>query len=352
MSHVNHNITETFIKTYVYKTLHDIKENPRRSTRNVVDFALNFAKGRFQKNFLEAAQKMLTNKSSAYFHLVQDIAEHADEKKIITFGTNIGYTSCTLGAKTIRELEQEYHCNIPWSLTLITDMEENPSAITSYSQTISQGEALGIYTWLLFAKNNPKLLLPLVKAYPDSAFVLFCHGEDITEDFIEAAQPLNNLMFAVQYDSFASRACRKLRENSFLYSLYFRYHEEDAGTITNGELLSSAEALHPAFTFVLADTDCPKPVQDAIYSYVLQTRNSQKYATIPMDLVYDNHYIDSVISDEACTAAFDSRGNLIHSGCFSVHEDCNLFRHKLSEIFRLAFPKNAETELSENAVNA
>lgn len=334
-------MTEAFIKTYVRKTLHDIKENPRRSTRNLVDFALNFANGRFQKAFLEAAQKLLCCSSSAYYDLIQDTVRHAEEEKILTFGMNIGYASCTLGAGTIRHIEEEQHFNVPWSLTLITDLEKDPLALSSYRQVLKQGKALGIYTWLLFAGNHPRELLPLVKENPDCAFILFCQGEDITQELITEAEPIHNLMFSIAFDRAAATACNVLRRSRFLYSLHFSYRKEDAGMVTSGGLLSCAETCHPIFTFLLPEADCPEEIQQVIYTYIQDARNGQKYATIPVDLIYDNRYIDSIISNEPCTAAFDSGGALLTSGRRMTDQDYNLFCRRLLEIFRQAYPKTA-----------
>lgn len=41
------------IETIVKKALRDIKDSPERSIRNLVDMALHFSDGRFQRNFLK-----------------------------------------------------------------------------------------------------------------------------------------------------------------------------------------------------------------------------------------------------------------------------------------------------------
>lgn len=50
----------------VKRTLKDIKDNPERSIRNLVDMALQFSGGRFQQDFFTTAQTMLQNENSAY----------------------------------------------------------------------------------------------------------------------------------------------------------------------------------------------------------------------------------------------------------------------------------------------
>ena len=86
----------------IRRTLKSMKESPERTIRNLVDLGLNFSNGRFQTRFLKAAQEMLHNQKSAYYSLVKHVAASVDHDLLTTFGVNLGYNSCTLGAKRIR----------------------------------------------------------------------------------------------------------------------------------------------------------------------------------------------------------------------------------------------------------
>ena len=55
------------IKTFVRTALKDADESPERCTRNLVDMALHFSKGRFQQEF-QMAEKL----PSHFVELVQD----------------------------------------------------------------------------------------------------------------------------------------------------------------------------------------------------------------------------------------------------------------------------------------
>lgn len=79
--------------------LKSIKNDPERGARNLVDLAMQFSEGRFQKNFFSAAQTMLQNENSAYYGLIRDIATYTDETRLFTFGMNLGYNGCTVGVK-------------------------------------------------------------------------------------------------------------------------------------------------------------------------------------------------------------------------------------------------------------
>lgn len=334
----NNNMSEILIKTLVKKSLSDIKESPGRNVRNLIDMALNFSNGRFQKCFFANAQKMLQNQHSAYYKLIQDIAFHVDEDRILTFGMNIGYTSCTAGAAAIRRLEQELKFNIPWSLTFVSGLKDNPGAAQNYQSIMQQGKELGIYTWLIFSAGSAKQLLPLIKNHAECAVILFCEAAEITEDLLDEAEPLHHLMFAVRYGELADTTCDMLRQRKFLYSVYIAYQAEDAGLITSGGLLRCVEPLHPAFTFFAPADSCPENVRRSVCHYVQDARYSQNYPTIPLDLIYDNRTIDSIISNDSCTACFDMEGNLHATFRTANRQSYNLFQNELRYIFEHSFP--------------
>ena len=53
---MNEKIARILVETAVRKTIRDIQQDPRRSMRNLMDMALNFAGGRFQQRFFEKAR--------------------------------------------------------------------------------------------------------------------------------------------------------------------------------------------------------------------------------------------------------------------------------------------------------
>ena len=140
----------------VKRTLKDIKDNPERSIRNLVDMALQFSGGRFQQDFFTTAQTMLQNENSAYYRLVRDIVSHADTDRLYTFGMNLGYNGCTAGAQRIRENEKKLECNIPWTVAIQMDSEHFEEKEKQYQITIQAGEKLGIYVWMLFCMKQPQ----------------------------------------------------------------------------------------------------------------------------------------------------------------------------------------------------
>ena len=116
-------MSRILVGTFVKRMLKEIRESPERNTRNLVDMALQFSRGRFQQHFFGAAQTMLQKEDSGYYALVRDTVAWADLDRLYTFGMNLGYNGCTAGARRIRENEKRLGCNIPRTILLELDTE-------------------------------------------------------------------------------------------------------------------------------------------------------------------------------------------------------------------------------------
>lgn len=336
-------VNRVLIETTVRRALKNIQDSPERSFRNLVDLGLTVLYGRFTQHFLNTVQEMLQSNNSAYFQLIRDIVSNVNHDNLVKFGVNIGYNGCTLGAKKIREIEAEQNFDIPWSIFLDIDVDEFAAHEQQYDSLISQGEELGIYTWILWMPEKIYKVLPLIEKHSDCAFVLCCLPESIDASTVEDFSSIDNLMIAVRYGEDASDACALLRENHRLYSVYVPYSEDDAPSIENGEIYSCTEVVHPAFTILKAEKDCPIEIQKQIYTSVEKARESQKYQTVPWDACYDNQYIDSIISDSVCSAGVDRNGCFISLCDQIIRDKYNVFTENLKDVLKAAFPKKHVT---------
>ncbi|MDO4340957.1 MAG: hypothetical protein Q4C91_23220 [Eubacteriales bacterium] len=329
---MENSMSRIFIETIIKRTLRNIKDNPERGIRNLIDMALQFSEGRFQKDFFTAAQTMLQNENSAYYDLVRNVVNRTDSDRLLTFGMNLGYNGCTIGAQRIRENEEKFHCNIPWAITLLIDEEHFENNNQKYHAIIREGEFLGIYVWMLFPVWHPEKILSLAEKHPDSAFCIFCRAEDITGLFLDEVSMLHNVMVLVRYEENSSAVFDLLRREKLLYSAWYPYGQKDTEAIINGDLFSSIAQCAPAFTVLLPEKKCPEIIRKLVYKTVKQTRSEQLYPTLIWEFQGDNDLIDAIISDDACSVYFDANGNLctldqeIESPCH------NLFQNTLSDI--------------------
>lgn len=332
-------MTRVLVESTVRRTLKTIQDSPERATRNLVDLGLQFSNGRFQTRLLSQTQKMLQNTKSAYYDLVKNIVSAVDHDIITTFGVNLGYNSCTKGARLIREIEGEKGFNIPWALNLAVNEEKMEEEPDFYPSVLCQGKALGIYTYLLFISGYPEKVIPMIEKEPDCAFILFLRGHQISQSFIKKMKTVKNVMVSVYTNEDMQGACQKLRDAKLLYAVYHRYTEQDKENILSGNWLQSVLPVHPAFAFLRTDFSCASQTQDEVYQYVTAVRDEQQVPLIIMDIKKDTLMIDQVISDGECMVGFDVDGSLrTHEG-FRRDEQYNIFHHPLEEILQMASKK-------------
>lgn len=326
-------ISRMLVEITVRNSLKSIKDDPERGIRKLVDMALQFSGGRFQQDFFSTAQTMLQNEDSAYYDLLREVIQYTDTERLFTFGMNLGYNGCTVGARRIRENEEKMACDIPWALILQMDTEHFEQHEQLYHKRILEGQRLGVYVWMLFTGRRPEKLLGLAREHVDSAFCIFCRPEDLSAQFLEEVAELRNVMLVVRFDENISDVFQTLRSMGLLYSVWYPYGTEDLPHIENGDLFSCTQQYSPLFTVLLAEPDCPEEVQDAVHQIVKQCRGDQTYHTLPWELQRDTRMIDAVISDDACSVYFDKAGEFHIRDKRPGYQRMNLFQNSLSEIF-------------------
>ncbi|MCD7837615.1 MAG: hypothetical protein LUG65_01735 [Clostridiales bacterium] len=339
-----HSVNRTLIETFVRQKLKELREDPDRCTRTLVDMALRFSTGRFQKDFFQAAQIMLENENNDYYALIQDAATHVDQEHLLTFGMNVGYNSCTAGARIIRGVEARQGFNVPWTVTLLTDSDRYPAMEQTYHSLVEQGKELGIYTWIFYSNEKPELLLPLMESQPDCAFALFSDAEQLSGSFLNRAAELKNLMLVVKYTDRAEECCRQLRQRQMLYGIYLPYRRAEARQVVRESSLQDVSSLHPGVTIFLSLEPDIEAEATFDYQFVLAARNEQKYRTIPFEMWGDLRRIDSIISGEAVVVVFDGEGRLYRIGSDKLEQSLSFLEMPLADILKVAFPRQQEPE--------
>lgn len=333
-------LNKILIESMLKKAVKDIHISPGRTIRNLVDLAVNFSRGRFQKRFLCSIQEMLQNPNSKYYQLLTDIVSNVDIDLLIKFGMNLGYNGCTKGAKLIREIEAEKGFNIPWALILNVNPEKLEAEPETYPEILRQGVSLGIHVYCLGIRTgNPEKLIPVFEGRPDCAFVIFLNGHQITEKFLESVKENQNVMISVYNDKSAADTCAKLREHRLLYAVQQRYTEKDREEILSGKWIDSVLPLHPQCAFLVPDTVCGEEIRREVDQYVTTVRKEQKYPVLFMETVADMWKIDSIISEDACVVGFEKNGNVCTYKEIREEKAYNIFENSMEDILRVAAKK-------------
>lgn len=326
------------VKTLVSKAIRDIKTDPQRTVRNLVDMALQFADSRFQHQFFSAASKILSDEYSGYYALATETLAKVNEEALLTVSMNLGYNSLYCGCKYIRSHEAADGYNIPWTVALSVCDGRSQDRL---HEIIAQGEELGIRTWHLFSKKKGIYdCLSIAAEHSGSAFICFCEADELDMSVLDIATETHNAILLVPYDKDADVACSLLREGGILFGLYCTYGDEDADAIESGALVQDMEQLYPAVCVFKPQMGCSEACRERVYRWIKDIRLNQKFRTILWELYEDMLLVDEVISDEPCWVGFDSEGQL-HTHKGKCHNsDWNIFQHDLQDILRKSFPRS------------
>lgn len=341
MARTKKDTNQILIEAAIHGSMRGIERAPERTIRNLVDLALNFSNGRFQRNFLTNAQTMLKNKKSAYYDLLRNAIADADHDTLATFGLNVGYIGCTKGGRQIRAIKEEQRYNVPWTMSLVISGASWAAHRERYFSAVDEARQIGTHVFLLHAADAFPGLEALVKEYEDCAFVLFVAPEQVTPPWLDAFEPLHNLMIAVNTAGNYPTACELLRNRRFLYALFHAYSPADAPRILDGSWTESMRPVRAYFLFFQPETDVPLETRVQVYQYITDVRKLQSYPAFLMDLTRDSVMIDRIISENSRTVTFlpDGSLRLADGNALSLEEErhpaeLNLFSTSVSDILR------------------
>lgn len=335
------------IRSAVKKGTRDIKDEPRRGARNLVELGEMFSTGQSQLSFFSLAMNQLADENSAYFRIVNQIVQTMDEETLLTFGINLGYHALIHGGGIIRCIEQREGFNVPWCLMIeLGDGATLPSL--DVNNIINQGKELGIYCYLLYVDaNDPHLeqLFSMLHAQTDCAFLLFLHPSTLTDTALEALQGLHNAIPVLDMDEVSDddlrRAIDRLSNVNCLAAGFTR-QDKVASAQRSHEMLLYAEGigLH-SLVFLRTEKHRPSSEDDA-YQRFVALRENLDIPVLPIDLYGDLAHANRAISADTCLALIRRNGS---STFFNVDRNeivkgKNIQEFSLQEILEQAMPKH------------
>ena len=327
-------IAYTMIKSAVDKGIRDIRENPGRGIRSLVDLGSLFADGRFQKLFFSAAAQELRNDQSIYYRMVERVVCGTRPDHLSVFSMNLGYNSWTLGARTIRRIEDKKGFNIPWCIQLCPEQGVDAGWMP---KVIAQGKALGIYTYLFYLEEAFADLGPvctLAEEEPDCAFILFLHPSRIIADFDRLAALPNAWIFIdmdpANPEAVQAAAARLLEEQCLIGGFIKALNDDEIS------ILSAMEWCHTLgltfFTFINTKRD-PHSLISGEARCVPPLRAQPQYPVFPIDLFTDLAQIDCNISTEACLTVVMGDGTVLTQDPDQSSNAYNITTNSLADIF-------------------
>lgn len=330
-------ITTTMIETAINKGIRDIKDNPKRGIRNLVDLANHFANSPFQKNILELMQTMLSNLNSPYYRIVSYLVNNVDNNILKTFGINIAYYSWTNGAKIIRKSEENLECCIPWTIVFdLKEKERKEYLNLNINHIIKQGKELGIYTYMFFSHSIDDLEC-FIKDNPDCAFILFISPHMIEEESISKMKSYRNIFFSILYEGSNDTIKFKniinlLHANNSLFGVYSFYGDENREDILSNKWVNDVININSPFGILIESKNCSKETALLVHEYIFNSKTNQKHSAFLVDLWEDIARIKRYISTDSCKLDIEENSN----SClfkFDSSLNPNIDKQPLYEVF-------------------
>lgn len=338
-------LSRIMLETAIDRGLKEIELKSKRGIRNLVDLGDHFAKGRFQKDFYNIAQRMLANEDSPYYQLVFDTVQNVDHNILKTFGINIGLNSWTYGARKIRQYEKEEGHNVPWTIIFdLINSKDNTLSSSKISNIIQEGKALGLYSYIFFLGDNKdklKELIEIFKSNKDCAFILFIAPILLEEEYILELKNIGNTILSLNIrdkNSIFDRQVNLLKKNKLLFGVHMSYHDNDAKIILNDTWIKDVINLNCTFAFLIPSLECNHGNVDYISKYIRDAKTNQKYPVFLIDFFEDIAHVDKTISVESCLMKILDDGTVITS-CNINEDKFNINNMTLKEVFSKTMTK-------------
>lgn len=334
------------IRTAVMKGIRDMKENPKRGIRNLVELGEMFAGGRSQKDFFEGLLAQLRDENSAYYQIVARIVRQADAAALANFGINLGYNALSHGASIIRRVEETEGFNVPWCLTIDCGRERLLLPF-DLEAVMEEGMELGIYCYLIqvdAAYPGLDEMMQMLGERKECAILLFCGPETIDDAFCKALAGARHIAAFMNMDGDAAgqdaAAARLLATGNvcggFSRAPGLRAEDVSAALLERPERLGL-----PVMAFAREREPHP-PKGDEVGRGFTRLRAHLEVPVLPVDLYGDLVHADRAISDEACLVDILGDGRLVLLDAEQNRKvtGLNIHERSLREALRAAAPKN------------
>ncbi len=306
------NISRIMVEIAVRQALKNrSKQSFRRSLRTLVEYGEHFSSGPFQSRFFILVQQMLRDEHHPYYLLAERAWDQVDKRYLEHFCLNMGYESWTRGAATIRALEAEMNCNIPWCLTI---ERSAPTGETLPEEQICalmrQGMEMGIYAYFLVdCQLNAGLIRRLASGHSACALICLTLDSRLTPQALAQLDDATNLMLVPVLDGETFVSAPLLRERRRLYGLCTCYRSmEDARRLAQEGGLACPGDPDCMLHFFYPDHGCPQEICDAVDAQLLQLKEHPLNAQFPVELSRDLRRIDQIISTDDCALSVSSAG--------------------------------------------
>ncbi len=313
---VGNPIVVKMIESTIDKTIREIKTNPAKGVKSIVDLAKRFASSPVQKDLAITLETMLGNPTSPYHTIIPSLINHVNSKTLKTYIMNMAHNSWSHGGKKIQQYKRVYNHNIPWTITFDFRPETDSKLSTNtLLDIVEQGKKLGIYTYLIYT-NDFNDFAPIIKRNPDVAFMLFLPPEIITTKNIYQLASYSNTFFSVLYQPGINTRAFKLTtnllfENQLLFGSYSYYNNDNIDYILKNRWIDEVALSSSPFALLIQSPNISQTNASLIHDYIYNSKLNQQHHLLLVDLYEDIAKIGNQLSAIPRIITITSSGSII-----------------------------------------
>lgn len=298
------NITRAIIDATVDRSLREIDEDPNRSIRKLTDMGRHFSTGRFLDQIYEIMQDLLRNDNSPYYTAIRNLLRNCGRSTLKEFGINVGYNSLTFGGKIIRSLEKEKPFSIPWCIVMRINPSESDSInADDLSHIVSQGNELGIYTYLIRCGGKISSMDSLFETFaanPLSAFICLLPDGELSKSQLNLIRECKNTLFMFQAGAeYSEENVTHFKQQKSLFGSYDYYGDDTITQWTEGRRAEEFLPYSASFVIVVPDDHCSTATIGKMSRLVKRLRTEPEYPFVIFEQQTDVMEIGRIVTDNA-----------------------------------------------------
>ncbi|NLC65325.1 MAG: hypothetical protein GX752_00125 [Clostridium sp.] len=335
---MHNKVNRVLVESAIKKGISDIKDNPQRGIRNLLDLGTYFIKDKFEKNILNVSRKIFNNPKSPYYDMLKNVVLNVDENILKTFSFNLGYNSLTNGAKIINKNKELYKCYIPWIINFnLKDQNDDSLSIDDIIKIVDEGKTLGIYSYVFFIDKNIDFLFPLLEKEKDSAFFLMTEKDSINKKDLEKINSFKNtyISISMEYKDLRSVPLKNtlnlLKGSKSLHGVHSYYNHESAPIITTNRWLRKLKKLNLSSAFLIESNPKDLASNIKIKNFTDKLRRKGNFKAFLVNYLKDITSIQNSISKDKSYLQIDSLGNLQIDSSDIGNKNINLKKISLIE---------------------
>lgn len=287
---LQHRLVRQTINIAVSKAMEDMKDNPGRSIRNLLDLGLLFSQSENQKKFFNTAKKLISNPQNPYHALAARVIADVDRETVKKVGLNLGYSSLTYGADKLRHQRAAMNCRFPW--LLIFDIRgSRPGVFSRLEKLVYEGRELGIYSYILCPREAGDIaaLCRIAKQFDECLFIFKTSFPLITAQTAGVLGGVHNAAVSIQAEASDLKlesladAFRILKQNRCLYGFHVTYDGDNVSGLITPEYIRSAIESGNVFGLYIADNGVPDACTEAVYAFACKERGERGQPLIALE---------------------------------------------------------------------